>query len=256
MTDPIDVLAAFSKKEVGVDAAMRALVQHDGWLVPIHAVADMQGGGGQHVAVDYPVVMYAQNFSMPTDKLLVFTDRARADAAAAKFGHEVMGLYVEKVPGTVLFKLLETAKLAAVQELRVNPASPQEQQWFIGRGGFVVSGAWADAVALERKLADVDESLFGALNRYEGWWVPIAKSDRTLVQLNLDHGPSALAFTAPDQYQKFLHQMGDRASQIEPLAGVASSKLIPLILSTQLQGLLVNASIPLKREALEIIVAS
>ena len=255
MTDPIDVLVAFSKKTASRDAVMRALVEHDGWMVPIHAVTDMQGGGA-HAVVDYPVVLYAQQFSMPTDKLLVFTDRAQADAAAAKFGHDVMGLYVDKVPGTVLFKLLEHTRLAAVQEVRVNPASVTEHQWFIGRGGFVLGGAWADAVALERHIAAIDDDLFSALHRYEGWWVPIAKSDRTLVQLNLDDGPTALAFTAPDLYENFLAQMGERASQIEGLPGVPSSKLLPLILSTKLQGLLVNARMPLKREALELIVSS
>jgi hypothetical protein len=74
---------------------------------------------------------------MPLDKLLVFTDRAQAEAAAEKFGRAVLGLYADKVPGGVLFKRLETS-LPQVQELRVNPASSKEHQWFIGRGGFTL----------------------------------------------------------------------------------------------------------------------
>ena len=253
MIDPRDVLVAYSKKEASTDAVMRALVQHDEWLAPIHAVTEM---AGQHVAVDYPVVMFSQELSVPVDKLLVFTDRAQAEAAAEKFGRAVLGLYADKVPGTVLFKRLEAQSLSAVQEFRVNPASPKEQQWFIGRGGFVLSGAWADAVALERKLANVDESLFAALKGYEGWWVPIAKSDKTLVQLELEGGPHAFAFTAPDEYEKFLKQMGPRASQIDALAGVSSAKLLPLIMSTKLSGLLVNARIPLSRDSIDVVMTS
>ncbi|HEY2367546.1 MAG TPA: hypothetical protein VGH87_14220 [Polyangiaceae bacterium] len=247
------MLEAFAKKEATMHAVMRALVEYDGWLVPIHGVTDMQG---QHVAVDYPVVMFSQQLSVPLDKLLVFTDRAEAERAATKYGREVLGLYAEKVPGTVLFGRLEGPSLSAVQELRVNPASPTEHQWFIGRGGFVVAGAWADAVSLDRKLADIDESLFGALKNYEGWWVPVAKSDKTIVQLELDGGPHALAFTAPDEYEKFLAKMGPRASQIDALAGFSSAKLLPLIMSTKLSGLLVNARTPLSRDTIEVVLGS
>lgn len=249
----LDVLVRFSKKEASMHAVMRALVEYDDWLAPIHGVTDMQG---QHVAVDYPVVMFSQQLSVPLDKLLVFTDRAQAELAANKYGREVLGLYADKVPGHVLFKRLEGQSLSQVQELRVNPASPTEHQWFIGRGGFVVAGAWADAVALERKLANVDESLFAALKSYEGWWVPIAKSDKTLVQVGLDGGPHAFAFTAPDEYEKFLAQMGPRASQIDALAGVPSAKLLPLIMSTKLSGLLVNARVPLGRDTIDVVLGS
>ena len=253
MVDPRDVLVAFSKKEASMHAVMRALVEYDGWLVPIHGVTDMQG---QHVAVDYPVVMFSQQLSVPLDKLLVFTDRAQAELAAAKYGREVLGLYAEKVPGAVLFKRLEGQSLSAVQELRVNPASSVEHQWFIGRGGFTLSGAWADAVALERKLADIDESLFSALKNYEGWWVPVAKSDKTIVQAETSAGPHAFVFTAPDEYERFVAKLGPRASQVDALAGMPSAKLLPLIMSTKLSGLLVNARVPLSRDTIQVVLDS
>lgn len=84
----------------------------------------------------------------------------------------------------------------------------------------------------------------------------MAKSDRTLVQLDLEGGPHAFAFTAPDEYDRFLAQLGPRAAQIDALAGVSSAKLLPLIRSTPLAGLLVNARIPLSRDTLDVVLGS
>lgn len=244
MPNPTDVLLAYAKKQATADDVMRALVEHDDWYLPVHALLEPK--------VDGRVVIYAQEFSVRTDALLVFSSREAMDIAAEKLGHKAMGVYAGGVKGVDLFGTLNRAALSPAKELIVDGASGQERMWFIKRDGFGLCGAWSSAVQVERRLANLDESLWAELKRYDGWWVPVAKSDQTLVQLPMDGGPHALAFTAPDRYQAFLNQLGPRASEVQSLV-VPGARLFQFLLSTQLGGVLLNGRIPFNRDAMDLV---
>jgi hypothetical protein len=244
MPTPTDVLFAFSQKQANDSQVMRALVEHDDWYLPVHALLEPKVNN---------LVVYAKDFSVRTDRLAVFTTRHAADQAAQAWGGAAMGVYGGGIRGVELFGTLERPALAAATELVVDAASGQERMWFIKRSGFRLSAAWAGAVRLERELERFEASTFAALKAAQGLWVPMAKSDQTLVQLETDTGPHALVFTAPDRYEAFLEQLGPRADQVKPTV-VDGAQLFPFLLGTKLSGVLVNARIPLSREVLQLVV--
>ncbi len=247
MPSPLDALAAFSKKQLEANDVMRLLVEHDDWQVPVPYLEGDQADS---------VVIYSEKFSLREDTLLVFTDRASMDVGAQKLGREALGIYAGNVKGTKLFGGLERPALAKIKELHVNPGSPEEKRWFVGRGAFMQCGAWADAIKLERALANPNAQMFGELNRYDGFWVPIAKSDQTFVQVPMDDGKVfVFAFTAPDHYRRFIKNLGERASQVGS-GVVPGKKLFPFLLGTKVDGVLINGRMPLDRNAMDLIVTA
>ncbi|MGV3623744.1 MAG: hypothetical protein ACO1OB_23200 [Archangium sp.] len=244
MPNPTDVLLAYSKKQATADEVMRALVEHDDWCLPVHALTSNK--------VDGRVVIYAQNYSVRQDRLLVFTNREAMDAAAAKIGNEAMGVYGGGVKGVDLFGSLLRKELEACKELIVDGASGQERMWWVPRDSFVLCNSWSEAVKLERTLKSLDDNLFPALSGYQAWWVPVAKSDTSLVHVPVDGVPHGFAFTAPDHYDRFLKQVGAQADQVKSLV-VPSARLFPFFMQTQLGGMLLNGT-PFNRKALELVI--
>ena len=240
---PVATLVAFSKKQATSDQVMRALVEHDDWSIPALMLP------GEPKVVEN-LVIYAEEFSIREDTLLVFTDRAAMDVGAQKVGHKAMGLYGRKVKGTALFGQLERPALAKVKELVVNAGSPQEQSWFIKRDGFVMCGAWADAVKCERNLLDEQADVFATLREYEGFWVAIAKVDQTMVQASVPNkGQCVFVFTAPDKYQQFLNGLGERASQVASIV-VPGTKLFAFLLTTKVDGFVLNQAATFSRDVM------
>jgi hypothetical protein len=247
MPSPLDALLAFSKKQLEANDVMRVLVQHDDWQMPVVYLQEDKADS---------VVMYAEKFSLREDTLLVFTDRASMDVGAQKLGREALGIYAGKVKGTELFGGLERPALSKIKELHVNPGSPEEKRWFVGRGAFAQCGAWADAIKLERTLENPSAEMFGELGRYDGYWVPLAKSDQSFVQVPMDDGRVfVFAFTAPDTYQQFTKSLGERAAQVGS-GVVPGKKLFPFLLGTKVDGVLINGRLPLDRAAMELIVTA
>lgn len=247
MPNPTDVLLAYSKKQATADDVMRALVEHDDWYLPVHALTSNK--------VDGRVVVYAQNYSVRQDRLLVFTNREAMDAAAAKLGGEAMGVYGGGVKGVDLFGSLQRKELEACKELIVDGASGQERMWFIGRDAFLLCNTWSQAIALEREIQKLDEGVWAELKRYEAWWVPVAKSDTSLVHMPIEGQPHGFAFTAPDHYNRFLSSVGSQADQVKSLI-VPGSRLFSFVLQTKLGGLLINGQLPLNRDALDLVATS
>ena len=247
MPTPIDSLIAYSKKQLDGDAVMRALIEHDDWFMPALYLPG-------ETKVAEALVVYAQEFSLREDTLLVFTDRTSMDSAVQKLGHKALGIYAGRIKGTALFGQLQRPELAKIKELHVNPGLPPEQGWFVERGRFGQCQAWAEAITVERALLNPDGGLFGALEAYEGFWVGIAKSDKTLVQVPYE-GKAAyvFVFTAPDHYQRFVTSLGDRSAQVTS-AVLPGKKLFPFLLGTKIDGLLLNGRVPLARDAIELMV--
>ena len=136
-----DTLLKFSRKEVGPNEVMRALCEHDGYFAPaVFAVTATKSE-----VYDRASLWGAESKVRP-GHLYLFTDRAAADAAAAKVQ---LGPYVSPVLGSLLLRALP----GGVQELHVNPGSPKEQGWWMAGDALPIASLWGQAVALEQALS-------------------------------------------------------------------------------------------------------
>src|SRR4051812_35130812 len=109
---------------------MRALVAHDGWFVPAAFASDALGLG----VFDRTVLLGAAP-DPPPPHLTIFTD---VESALLAYG-ERLGPYVGGVSGLPTFAALDER----FESLRVNPASPRDEQWHVEREAFALGRLWA-----------------------------------------------------------------------------------------------------------------
>src|SRR5262249_31184708 len=142
---PREILRAYAEKRAHAEEVMRVLVEHDGWHVPLHVL-------GRNV-VD-GLVVYADEFSVPAEAALVFTDREGADTFAAKHGGTPLGVYASGISGVELFELLasDRPECKRLRELRVNEAGPPGDFWYMSASTFPLAAQLARGVALERAI--------------------------------------------------------------------------------------------------------
>ncbi len=231
-----------SLKKLDAPAVMRALVLHDDWHVPIHALARTAAG---------PVISYTEpgKSQLATHQLNVFTDREAADLAAEKFGRGPMGPYVGQIPGSELFaNLLQVPALSAALMLQVNPGSPTEQQWFVERNAFALCGLWSDAIGLERTISTTAVGWAEAMRKYPGWLLVMGKTDNALVRINMrEKGEHALLFTAPDLAEHFLRGLPNNGGSACKTHSAVGETLFKFLIQSAVKGFIVNASTPQTR---------
>lgn len=226
-----------SQKKLEPSSVMRALVEHDDWYVPVHALLDPSIG---------PRIAYAEpdRAQQAAHQLNVFTDRLAADLAAEKFGRPPMGTYVGRVQGTELFgALLKTPALAAAMMLQVNPGSPTEVQWFIERNAFELCAIWSSAITLERTISTGSAGWAAAMRNYPGWLAVLGKADGALVRINLrEKGEHALIFSAPDLADQFLKGLPNDGGAACKTGVVKGDQLFKYVMRSGAKGFVVNAS--------------
>jgi hypothetical protein len=226
-----------SQKKLEPTAVMRALVEHDAWLAPIHALVR---------SPTEPLIAYADRDRalLATHQLNVFTDREAADLAAEKFGRAPMGTYVTGIHGTELFgNLIKVPALAPALMLQVNPGSPTEVQWFVERNAFALCGIWSNAVLLERAISSSASGWAQAMKLYPGWLVVLGKSDNALVRINMrEKGEHALIFSAPDLADNFLKGLPNNGGSACKTVAVTGEQLFKFVEKSGVKGFVVNAS--------------
>src|SRR5262245_13403865 len=137
------------------EAAMRAVVEHDGYLVPVEA-------RGEGDVVERRVVIVGQTPRVPPDGLWLFSDLETAQRAASH-----LGACAADVPGVEALGDIREG----VRRLVLNPGSPDEETLVLvineqGRG-FI--GLWVAAIRIERGLRDAPPFDEGLLREYGGW---------------------------------------------------------------------------------------
>ena len=229
------VLLDYSQQRVDADAVMRALIEHEDWHVPVHALT--------RNVVDQ-LVIYAQQFQLAPHQLNVFTDRAAADLAAVKFGGEPMGVYAAGISGAELFGgLLKVPALEPAQTLQVNPGTPTAEQWFVARDAFGLCGVWSQAVSLERAIAGSTPGWAEAMRAYPAWLAIIGKADNALVRINKPgKGEHALIFTAPDLADHFLKGLPAAQAAACQASPVPGDQLFKFLSASTVKGFVVNAN--------------
>jgi hypothetical protein len=226
-------LLEYSQQKVDADAVMRALLEHDDWHVPVHAL-------GRNV-VD-PLIVYAPQGQLAPHQLNVFTDRAAADLAAEKFGREPMGVYTPGISGVELFgNLLKTPALEPAQTLQVNPGTATAEQWFVARDAFGLCGVWAQAIDLERSIASSSSGYAEKMRAYPAWLAVIGKADNALLRINKPNkGAHAMIFTAPDLADAFLKSLPAAQAAAFQASPAPGDQLFRFLMTSTLQGFVVN----------------
>ncbi len=228
-------LVDYSQAKLDADAVMRALIEHEDWHVPVHALA--------RSVVDQ-VIIYAQQFKVAPHQLNVFTDREAADQAAVKFGGEPMGVYAAGISGTELFGgLLKVPALEPAQTLQVNPGTATAEQWFVARDAFGLCGVWCQAIALERAITASSAGWTEAMRTYPAWLAIIGKTDNALVRINKPgKGEHALIFTAPDHSAHFLKGLPAAQASACQASPVPGEQLFPFLAASSVKGFVINAN--------------
>jgi hypothetical protein len=222
-------LAAFATGHLDKDRVMRALVGYDRWFVPAPFATDVLGE-----AVFDRTILLGTGVDLASVNLTIFSD---PEAVLMAYG-QPLGPYVGGLPGRSVFAALDDR----FESLRVNPASPQDQQWFVGRDAFQVARLWAGAVSLERELAGgvIPHRLMRA---YAGYTLLVAKADRTPVLSPMSDGASmcAVAFTAPDRASAFVSRLPAEQQAAVGGATLDGAAMFGHLSQMNVAGLLVNS---------------
>lgn len=197
------VLNALYEQRASDDDAVRALLEHDGWQLPVELYAQAHKGHEQPVAPRV-VVLGRELVARPGDVYL-FTDDEAARRAATHVGSLAAGL---AGPAAV------RVALATGQRLLVNPGSPNPDTFAIelDEGSRGLLELWLAAVELEQHAAKGpldDPALLARLHDYEGFVTYFHTAGNRVVtipgQLGLTNG--AVLFTTPDCVQAFLAKL-------------------------------------------------
>ena len=230
-------LVDHAQKKLEPTAVMRALIEHDDWHVPVHALAR---------SVTESQIVYAEpaRSHLAPHQLNVFTDRLAADLAAATFGGPPMGTYVGGVKGIELFsQLLNLPALAPAQMLQVNPGSTTDLQWFVERNAFALCAMWSSAITLERTISSTAAGWAEAMRNYPGWLVVLGKADGGPVRINMrDRGEHSLIFSAPDLADRFLKGLPNSGGSACKTAAMAGDQLFASVMNSGVKGFILNAS--------------
>jgi hypothetical protein len=136
----------------------------------------------------------------PTDDraLLLFTD----PVAAARADGKPIGVFMRDFSGVQIFEALDD-RYGAV---RVNPYSPNSEAWYLGPSAFAIARLWAKVVHLEESIAqDTSTIPYAQIAAHPGFMVLINSQNLPIpTTLQQPPGSYAIAFTAPDHYQRFV----------------------------------------------------
>lgn len=198
------VLNAMFEKRATQDEAMRAVLEHDAWQMPL----ELYTAASAH---DKPVVvprivMYGEKLNANPGDVYLFSDDASARRAATHLGSVAAGL-----SGVEALR----RALAVGQRLVVNPGSPNPDTLVLplsdeGRG---LLALWMQAVDLEQRAARSleDPETLAALRAFGGYLTYFHSATNSVVtipkQLGLENG--AVLFTSPDNVAAFLAKLTD-----------------------------------------------
>lgn len=195
---PREALRRFAAKHGTQHDVMRALVGHDGYLVPIKARP-----WAAQAKWDQVIHMGSES-DMPPGELWVFTDEEILEAVAKE---QRLAIYGGPARGRDVFSRLP----ADLWALRINPGAPWNETWFVERGGFDLARNWAGAIAAERLLdsgvglGSADPSVLRQVfAEFDGWYVLLHEGG-AIVTLPDHEGyrNPALVFTSADAMAHF-----------------------------------------------------
>lgn len=195
-----EVLRQFSMKQITPYQAMQALVDHEGWLVPIGWAMTVLGRDRcemVHLETGEP--------TFPPGQLWVFTDAdALARAREALAGKVALGTYVSPVTGIDVF-----GRLLDGIVLEINPGLPREETFFAQGPAIMATRILGQSVGLSRALAGNADDIGERIRTFEGYIVLARRSTGKLVTIRADDlADQLVVFIARDAAEAFVPRLG------------------------------------------------
>jgi hypothetical protein len=223
MSTVLEALRAYARDpapeaERSIDGVMRALAEHEGFLVPIGYLEAMGTNACEQM------LLLSEHGGPNPGELWIFTDEERARSAQTQLEARGMGLGSLAMPfrGARVFAALDP-RLAKV---KVNPDTELETFWFLGGEAIPLARAWAGAIAVEDVLRSPGAGIARTLRDYPSYQVLATPDDAvaTVVNASPSFQNPAMVFTAPDCTARILAQ----APQLRPreLDGVSLFRLL------------------------------
>ncbi len=209
LSEPLQTLAAYSQGRAGNDRVLRALVDHQGWYVPLQLFLKT----AEDKSRQKKVVFISAEDRVKESEIRLFTDYASLMRAAA--ANAPIGSYAGAINGTELFGLIPTG----IKSIRINPYSPVEQTWsFLDETSVEMVRLWSEVIALEEKLKYFQPGKpdLAALSSYHGF-ITIVNAETNSIflikEFNEEMRIAAPVFTAPDSADRFLASLPPEKSR-------------------------------------------
>jgi hypothetical protein len=212
-----------------IDQVMRALAEHEGWLVPVEYARQTWGQSAFDQSIPFPD-------RGPLAMLCVFTD-----AEAAATGESgVSGDYGGPVPGTKLLQYLDPGLSA----LYVNPGSAREHQFYFEANSFELAAGWGTAIAVERALAEWGNAPAPRsellTHRFQLLIEREAQAPAQIFLPDID-GAVTVCFTASDRTAEFVASLPPAARPLAEVTAVEGRALFELVRTMGAAGVVINA---------------
>lgn len=241
-----DVLARFARKEVAIDAALRALIEHDGWLV--HASIGIDPAQVKDGRVEAPggIVLLGPGDRPDAGDAWIFSDDRATAAILEKVPDPGLGPHLRDRPGFDVFPRLMAHP--GVEKIRVNPGSDQEHTFFLERDAYGVVKMMCDAIAFERLAAEAsprEPAFRAALLALPGLATLRFREGKAFHSLAGDWAPPfakpAVAFTTPDVARGYLQRLTvETQAKLEQVVPSAKTLLEVILEETELDGLVID----------------
>ncbi len=195
--NPRGVLVEFSQGHADKFRVMRAVIEYDGWVVPIATM------NSHYRRFSFPALYdFGAPGRLPADRLWLFTDYdAVRQALAQGYGP---GVCAAGIPGTDLFGHL----FPGWAEVFVNPGSPTEETYYQRphpEHGYTFCARVAGAVRLEKAIGRLGptrpEELLALIRDHDELFVVQVADGSFLTGYTEDRTPALMVFTAPDRIQ-------------------------------------------------------
>jgi hypothetical protein len=215
--NPRSILIEFSQGRADHQRVMRALIEYDGWVVPIAIM------NSHYRQFDFPAMYdFGAPARLPGDRLWLFTDyEAGRHALAQGYGP---GVCAAGVSGTELFSNLDPNWA----EVFINPGSPVEESYYQEphpEYRYHYCAKFAEAVWLEKAIDRLGttrpEELLPLIRGHQELFVVLLADDSFLTAYLPDQRVALLVFTTPDCIPAGLGLVSDQGL-------VATSKVISL----------------------------
>jgi hypothetical protein len=232
---PVEVLQAYGQQQAGEDEVMRCLVSYRGWFAPATEIAFHY----QRKRVD-KLVTFSTATNYPENELWLFTDIEAANRAQSA-GAE-LGSYGGCFAGTELFGNLNPA----MDMVRVNPGSPREMTWVIGKGAFTLAQIWAESFLLEERFDQwqsagqaADTEVLAAHRGFLLFNHPNGYVATLVGAAGLTNG--CAVFTAPDCCKAFLAALSEEQAGSLSRVVADGRQLLDVLPQQGVDGMLFNA---------------
>lgn len=219
---PRAALREFSLKNIDVHRLVRALVEHDGWLVPATFLADAFG-----VEAFEDLTVFGDDTAIPEGEVWLFSDGESALRAVAAGGS--VGPCEGGLSGCDLFASW-SPELGTVE---FNPGSPAEESLTLQADGTDLLTMWANVVRLERAFAANpkvdDEDLHTELFAFEDFLVLVDTGTNSPVfYRDRKYQRAMVVCTAPDNVDDFLDVFAGERGQFRTVT-VAAPQLFAIM---------------------------